>query len=166
MSMTDTLATRPFEEEALFNPALLVLLVRSAANEHEQRSSGRLLPTPLVYLLVPLALHGPTRRSLPRNVTAQMGEWIRSHPEALIGLDTRARALLGYTSAGLRLGLAHGALVARDSAIAAGPLRRRPPGMARTAEVDECVDKAGFLGRWFSEQPDWITVMAWWGLRP
>jgi hypothetical protein len=38
--------------------------------------------------------------------------------------------------------------------------------MARTAEVDECVEKAGFLGRWFSEQPDPITTLALWGLRP
>ena len=39
-------------------------------------------------------------------------------------------------------------------------------GMARSAEVDACIDKAGFLGRWFAEQPDALTVLALWGLRP
>ena len=158
--------TRPVEEVALFNPAFLALLVRRAADEHEQRSGGRGLPMMLVYVVVPLALHGPTRRALPSNVTAQMGEWIRAHPEAGVGLGQRAQALRPLVSAGLRLGLAHGLLSTEAGALRANTLRRRPRGMARTDEVDECVEKAGFLGRWFSEQPDPVTTMALWGLRP
>lgn len=158
--------TRPIEEMALFNPAFLALLCRRAADEHERRSSGRSLPTMLAYVVVPLALHGPTRRALPSNVTAQMGEWIRAHPEAAAGLGERARALRPLVSAGLRLGLAHGLLTAEAGALQANRLPRRPRGMARTAEVDECIDKAGFLGRWFSEQRDPVTTLALWGLRP
>jgi hypothetical protein len=158
--------TRPIEELALFNAAFLALLVRRAAEEHESRSGGRALPTMLAYVVVPLALHGPTRRTLPSNVTAQMGEWIRAHPEAAAGLGGRARALRPLVSAGLRLGLAHGLLTAKAGALRANTLPRRPRGMARSVEVDECVEKAGFLGRWFSEQPDPVTTMALWGLRP
>ncbi len=157
---------RPVEEIALFNPAFLALLARRAADEHEGRSGGRSLPTMLCYLAIPLALHGPTRRTLPSIVTAQMGEWIRSHPEATVGLARRARALRPMVSAGLRLGLAHGLLLADDTGLKAAALRRRPRGMPRSAEVDECIDKAGFLGRWCSEQPDPVTTLALWGLRP
>lgn len=165
MSITVT-DTRPVEELALFNAAFLALLARRAADEHVRRSGGRPLPTVLAYLALPLALHGPTRRTLPSNVTAQMGEWIRSHPEAAAGLGGRARALRPLVSAGLRLGLAHGLLTADAGTVRANALRRRPRGMARSVEVDECVDKAGFLGRWFSEQPDPVTALALWGLRP
>lgn len=70
---TAAVDTRPFEEEALFNPAFLALVVRDAAAEHMKRSEGQGLPTMLAYLMTPLALHGPTRRSLPNNVRAQMG---------------------------------------------------------------------------------------------
>jgi hypothetical protein len=158
--------TQPVEEFALFNAAFLALLVRRAADEHERRSGGRAFPAVLVYLALPLALHGPTRRALPSNVTAQMGEWIRAHPEGVAGLDERARALRPLVSAGLRLGLAHGLLISDAGALRANSLPRRPRGMARTVEVDECIEKTGFLGRWFSEQPDPVTTLALWGLRP
>jgi hypothetical protein len=95
-----------------------------------------------------------------------MGEWIRANPETLIGLGERARALRPLVSTGVRLGLTHGLLEPQAGALGARPLRRRPRGMARSREVNECIGKAAFLGRWFSEQPDWITAMAWWGLRP
>lgn len=158
--------TRPIEERALFNAAFLALLVRRATDEHERRSGGRPFPTMLAYLALPLALHGPTRRQLPSNVTAQMGEWIHAHPDAAAGLGDRARALRPLVSAGLRLGLAQGVLTADAGALRANALPRRPRGMARSTEVDQCIDKAGFLGRWFSEQPDPVTTLALWGLRP
>lgn len=158
--------TRPVEELALFNAAFLALLVRRAADEHERRSGGHPLSAMLVYLVLPLALHGPTRRQLPRNVTSQMGEWIRAHPDAAAGLGERVRALGPLVSAALRLGLTHGLLTSDAGALRANSLPRRPRGMSRSAEVDECIDKAGFLGRWFSEQPDPVTTLALWGLRP
>lgn len=165
--MSATVAdTQPVEEVALFNAAFVALLVRRAVDEHERRSGGRAFPTTLSYLAVPLALHGPTRRELPSNVTAQMGEWIRAHPEASVGLGARARVLRPLVSAGLRLGLAHGVLTTDAGTLRANALPRRPRGMARSTEVDECIDKAGFLGRWFSEQPDPLTTLALWGLRP
>lgn len=159
------LVTRPVEEEALFNPAFLALLVREAAAQHAQRSDGRPLPTLLAYLAAPLTLHGPTRRTLPINVTAQMGEWIRAHPEAVLGLADRARALRPLVSAGIRLGLTHGLLASRSGALGAGALPRRPRRMTRSDEVDACMAKAGFLGRWFADQPNTTTTMALWGLR-
>lgn len=158
-------STPPFEEEALFNPAFLALVVRAAVADHVLRSGGRGLPTVLAYVITPLALHGPTRRTLPSNVTAQMGEWIRSHPEALVGLSERTRALRPLVSVGVRFGLVHGLLRAQHGTIDAAALGRRPRGMARSDDVDACLTKAGFLGRWFAEQPDPTTAMAWWGLR-
>lgn len=158
--------TRPVEEQALFNPAFLALVIRRAAEEHEDRGGGRLLPVTLAYLVAPLALHGPTRRQLPTHVTTQMGEWIRNHPDASAGLDVRARALRPLVSAGLAMGLRHGLVVGEDGALRALAVRRRPRGMARSAEVDACIGKAGFVGRWFAEQPDALTVLALWGLRP
>lgn len=158
--------TRPVEELALFNAAFLALMLHRAVEDHEARSAGRAMPTALSYLIAPLALHGPTRRALPVNVRAQMGEWIGSHPQAVVDLGQRAQALRPLVSAGLRLALQHGLVAGESSGLHAQRLPRRPRGMARTAEVDECVEKAGFLGRWFSEQPDPITTLALWGLRP
>ncbi|MEA2371318.1 MAG: hypothetical protein QOH12_1712 [Solirubrobacteraceae bacterium] len=158
--------TRPVEELALFNPAFLALMLHRAVEEHESRSAGRPMPSVLSYLIAPVALHGPTRRALPINVRSQMGEWVRSHPEASLGLGNRARARRPLVSDGLRLGLQHGLLSTDGPGMRSSRLPRRPRGMARTTEVDKCIEKAGFLGRWFSEQPDSITTLALWGLRP
>lgn len=163
---TAAVDTRPFEEEALFNPAFLAMIVRDAAADHMKRADARGLPTVLAYLIAPLALHGPTRRTLPGNVTSQMAEWTRGHPEALIGLADRARALRPLVSDGIRLGLLHGLLRSSGGTLEAVPLGRRPRGMPRSEDVDACLVKSRFLGRWFAEQPDPITAMAWWGLRP
>lgn len=165
--MSPVADTLPVEELALFNSAFLALMARRAAEEHEARSGGRPLPTLIAYLALPLALHGPTRRLLPYNVTTQMGEWIRSHPDAAVGLGGRVRALRPLVSTGLKFGLTHGLLSTETGgSLHSMTLPRRPRRMARSTEVDKCVDKAGFLGRWFSEQPDPPTTLALWGLRP
>jgi Family of unknown function (DUF6521) len=158
-------APRPFEEEALFNPAFLGLLLRESAAQFEARSGGRALPVLLAYLTIPVALHGPTRQTLPRQVSARMGEWVRAHPALLSDLPVRALSLRPLVSAAACFALRHGLLEAKDGELRAGKLKRRPPGMPKSAEVDDCLSRAGFLGRWFSEQVDPTTTLAIWGLR-
>ena len=157
---------RPLEEAALFNPAFLALVAHDVAAGYEERSGGRLLPVALEYLALPLTLHGPTRRSLPRAVSTQMIEWIQTHPEARIGLATRARALRPLVSDGLRLAIGHAVLRSEGSCVRAGTVARRPRGLRLTDEVEECRAKAGLVGRWFANEPDMLTIMALWGLRP
>jgi hypothetical protein len=95
--MSTTAAPRPFEEEALFNPAFLSLLLRESAAQYSARSGGRDLPTVLAYLIAPVALHGPTREVLPTHVTAQMGEWVRAHPVCW-SISRAARAACAHWS--------------------------------------------------------------------
>jgi hypothetical protein len=156
---------RPFEEEALFNPAFLSLLLRESATQFSERSGGRDLPAVLAYLIAPVALHGPTRQALPTHVNAQMGEWVRAHPGVLVDLPNRARSLRPLVSIAVCFGLRHGVLGGGDGVLGAGTVKRRPRGMARSADVDNCFSRAGFLGRWFSEQTDATTTLAIWGLR-
>jgi hypothetical protein len=119
----------------------------------------------LAYLVTPLALHRPTRQALPTKKTTQMGEWVRHHPELLVDLGRHAHTLRPYVSAAACFGLRHSVLVSRDEGISAGLVKRRPRGMVRDTDVDDCVGRAGFLGRWFAGQPDAITTLAIWGLR-
>jgi hypothetical protein len=156
---------RPFEEEALFNPAFLSLLLRESATQFGERSAGKELPAVLAYLIAPVALHGPTRRVLPTHVNAQMGEWVRAHPSVLVDLPNRARSLSPLVSIAVCFALRHGVLGGGEGLLRAGTVKRRPRGMARSADVDDCLSRAGFLGRWFSEQADATTTLAIWGLR-
>jgi hypothetical protein len=163
--VSEAIATRPFEEEALFNPAFLSLLIRESAKEHKT-NGDRPLPTILAYLLAPLALHRPTRDALPTYVTTQVGEWVHQHPELLVDLDNHARSLRPFVSAAACFGLRHGVLMAETDGLGAGIVKRRPQGMPRDADVQDCLRCAGFLGRWFARQPDAVTLLAIWGLRP
>jgi len=163
--MSTTIVVRPFEEEALFNAAFVSVLLSETARQYDERSGGRAMPVILPYLVAPLALHRPTRDILPARVTTQMGEWVRAHPELLMDLGDRARSLRPLVSAGLCFGLRHGVLQSADGTLRAGPAQRRPRGMARSADVDSCIARAGFLGRWFVQQGDAVTTLAMWGLR-
>jgi hypothetical protein len=163
--MSASAVPRPFEEEALFNPAFLSLLLREAAKQFDERSGGRALPATLGYLITPVALHGPTRQALPTYVTAQMGEWVRAHPALLVDLAARARRLRPLVSTAACFGLRHGVLEREAGALRAGKIKRRPKGMDKSADVEDCLARAGFLGRWFSGQADATTTLAIWGLR-
>jgi hypothetical protein len=163
--MSTLVIARPFEEEALFNPAFISVLLRESAKHHEGRSRGRALPVILAYLAAPLALHRPTRQVLPTNVAAQMGEWVHAHPAVLVDLADRARSLRPLVSAGATFGLRHGVLRGEAGGLRAGSIKRRRRGMPRSKDVDDCMARAGFLGRWFAGQRDGTTTLAMWGLR-
>ena len=100
-----TIVARPFEEEALFNAAFVSVLLSEAAKQYDEKSGRHAMPVILPYLVAPLALHRPTREKLPARVTAQMGEWVRAHPELLVDLGDRARSLRPLVSAGVCFGL-------------------------------------------------------------
>ncbi len=102
-----SLSHAPCRGGGSLQPGFLASVVRAAAREHEQRSRGRPLPTVLVYLVVPLALHGPTRRHAAEQRDGADGRVDRSHPERWSGLAAGAGAAparLGRCP----LGLAHG----------------------------------------------------------
>lgn len=165
--MTSILDVGSSEEVALFNPAFLTRLLRSAVNDY-QRAQARDMPVPLAFLLIPLVLHKPTRHDLPTHASSQMQTWIREHPRHLAQLDVRVRGMRPFIGLAVGFGLQHGVLTSADGAIGAGTVKRRPRGHAEleSSEVDDCLRVASFLGRWFARQPDTATLLALWGLQP
>jgi len=155
------------EEIALFNPAFLSVLTYDATSDF-QKSASNPLPVVLPYLILPLALHRPTREDLPSTVAAQMQNWIQEHPRHLVDLDRRVVGLKPFVSASLRLALTHGVLTTERGRLMTGRLARRRRGAPETEsdEVAACRRTARFCGRWFARQPDVGTLLALWGLRP
>lgn len=155
------------EEMALFNPAFLARLLHGTAHEYE-KPSGNGLPVPLAFLSVPLALHKPTRDDLPRTSAALMQKWIREHPRHMARLSSRVLGLRPFTGLAIRFGIEHGVLTSQGGLLSGGSLLRRPRNLSsfETAEIEECMKAAQFLGRWFARQPDAATALAWWGLAP
>lgn len=160
-------SSTPTEELSLFNPAFVAVLEHAVIVGYASRNKNRAIPLALLYLAIPLVLHGPTRRALPTTVASQMAVWTQSHPEFLAGLPDRVRALRTYVNNGILLGLSHGVLLRSDlGQLTTGALKRRPRGFRITREVEECISKANFVGRWLGTQSDDLTALAFWGLRP
>jgi len=163
---TESSLAPPLEELALFNPAFLALLVYHAARDYGAATSGRSLPLPFAYVLVPVVLHRGTRELLPRIVTSQMAEWTQAHPELLAEFPDRVRWLVPLVGEACCFAIRYGVLIGEVEGLRAGELTRRSTRGLFTTEVEACIERARFCGRWFARQPDTISALAMWGLRP
>jgi hypothetical protein len=155
------------EEVALFNAAFIALLVREAAQGHaEQQRDSLGLPLVLAYLIVPLALHKPTRDVLPRTVASQMHEWVQNAPLVRVGLADRVRALRPLVGSAVAYGVGTGVVTADAGRLSARRRKTKPTGLWFSQDFEECFKTARFLGRWFERQSDVATALAIWGLKP
>lgn len=156
------------EEAYLLNPAFSAANLAAAQSGYESvRGSG--MAFPLMFMILPIVLHTPTRETLPTSIRTTMPAWLQDHAEARILFLERVRSLLPHTREALHFGLHHGLLTVDDeTGIRAAPTAAGIDKMLRstTGEVHECALKARFLGRWFGSTGSPATAMALWGIRP
>jgi len=94
-----------------------------------------------------MALHAPTRAALPRKVTVKLGSWLSANPLLRAGFPARASAVAPAVRAGLREGLRAGVLEIAGDRIAGHAPRRRPT-VDLSAEVEDILNRAEFVGGW------------------
>src|SRR5262245_13069905 len=87
---------RPSEIANNLNPAFCGWLLREATEGYCSVTPAG-IPFPLVFLILPVVLHRPTRALLPRSTVTALRPWLRAHPEARIGLAERAAELAEIT---------------------------------------------------------------------
>ena len=160
---------RPVEEANLFNPAFCVTLLARATDDYLKKV-GRSFPFALSFLVLPIVLHSGTRLSLPVSTVTSLLSWVQENRDQLVGFPTRVSRLRGITREALMFGVQHQTLVlTSDGGVALGGKRRsateRRTGLF-TEEARECVDRAGFVGRWFSSAGTTATIYAAWGVAP
>ena len=170
MTQTQSQITEPSlpdtEASALFNPAFCAVLLHRACAAFSSQA-GAPMPLTFAYLILPSALHLPTREALPKTSAASMATWLREHPLVLSELPARVRAFRDFTSQAIIYGLSRHVLVATDGRLSALSLQRRPRTLRPTQDWEACMRASEFLGRWIggsgSDEP---TTLAQWGLRP
>jgi hypothetical protein len=170
--MSDTTAPaqpaggRPAERDALYNPALIALILAQAATDHEKRS-GTGLPFSLAFLVAPIVLHGPTRSALPRQARKKMGEWLELHPVLRAGLARRATSLAPSVRAGVRYGLRGGAVALTDGVLTA-PSKPKVKGknIMLSDEVSDILKQANYVGGWFAMNGTPAAIYALWRVKP
>ncbi len=154
------------EAGALFNPAFCAVLLHKAVAGYVSHA-GDAMPVTFAFIILPSALHKPTRDALPRTIASSMWAWTTAQPVLLMGIAERARSLRKVTAAGLTYGLQRGVLVGSPGSIEAGELGRRPRTLRPTRDWAACVGAAEFIGRWFAASgADEATALAQWGVRP
>jgi hypothetical protein len=160
---------RVVEEANLFNPAFCAVLLAKAAEEYTKKTEQP-LPFPLAFLVLPVVLHRGTRAALPHSTISLLLSWVQDHREQLVNFSGRVHALQDITREALLFGVQHETLaVAGSGGIDVGARRqsateRRTP--LFTDEARECVDRAGFMGRWFAAAGTPATIYSAWGITP
>jgi len=157
---------RPIEVAHLLNPAFGALLLREAAVEYT-KATGTSIPFGLCFLILPLALHPPTRRALPSTTRSLLPQWLESHPELQALSAERMRRLSPYSREAILFGLQNG-LLSLDSEGSVGSAVKsvRDPFPSDVADPVECRAAARFLGRWFGKLANPALIFTLWGIRP
>lgn len=160
---------RVLEEANLFNPAFSATLLATAADEFAKKSQ-RPLPFTLIFLVLPIVLHQRTRSALPATTITALLPWIQDHREQLVDFSLRVQRLRAITQEAIVFGIQHSALALTQSGEIAVGAKRRTATEKRTDlftdEARECVDRAGFIGRWFAAAGTTATIYAAWGITP
>lgn len=166
MSIPTTQPVLDSETSVLFNPAFCAVLVNKASAGYEKKA-GRALPVIFAFLILPSALHKPTRDALPSTTASSMWGWLRANPVLLIDFADRVRTFQPFTAAAITYGLQHTVLKGSLGFLTAAKLNRRPRALYPTEDWLACLKAAEFLGKWFGgSETDEATTLAQWGVRP
>lgn len=148
--------------DGLLNPALVALLAREAAAGYGSEH-GAAMAWPLIFVAMPMVLHGPTREALPRTTATYLPNWAAANPLLTAGLAPRARSLAGHVRTGVRFGLRHGLLeLDGGGGLLPGPAR---PG-APEGSLLALHRSALLVGRWFGRSAEPASVFSVLRVRP
>ncbi len=160
---------RVVEEANLFNPAFCAVLLAKASEEFTKKTQQP-FPFALAFLVLPVVLHHGTRSALPGSTVTSLMPWIQEHREQLVNFAGRVQSLRAITREAILFGTQNETLaVAGSGGIAIGARRltatERRTGLF-TDEARECVERAGFLGRWLAAAGTPATIYSAWGIAP
>ena len=135
------------EAIALFNTVFTSeLLVHACWSKAEADGTG--LEWPTVFLVLPLALHPPTRQSLPSQRRVTLARWAVRHPDLLADIEPRVANMSEPTKRAVRHGVRVGRLGFEGARLVA--LKRpQPPGSAWPDELKISARAARLCGQWF-----------------
>lgn len=160
---------RAIEEANLFNPAFCVVLLAKAVEDYTKKAQQP-FPFSLAFLVLPVVLHRGTRNALPGSTISSLLTWIQDHRAQLVDFPGRIKSLREITKETILFGIQHGTLAIADSGgIVVGPRKQSATAKRTnlfTDEARDCVDRAGFLGRWFAAAGTPATIYSAWGVAP
>jgi hypothetical protein len=160
---------RAVEEANLFNPAFCAMLIAKACKEYAKKGQEP-LSFPLAFLILPLTVHPITRAALPYSTVTSLLSWTQERRGDLVEFGAHTRRLLPYSREAIMFGLANNMLTLDESGrVNTGKSYVTPTEKKIelfTAEVRDCLDRAGFVGRWFAGAGTASTIYSVLGVTP
>ena len=162
-------SNRVVEEANLFNPAFCAVVITQTCDDYVKKTRHS-MPFALTFLSLPIILHRATRQALPNSTVTSLLPWIQEHREQLVDFSLRVQRLRDITREAVLFAAQH-EFLALDSGggLSMGPKRKTVTDRRTelfTAEARECIERAGFLGRWLAAAGTTPTIFAAWGIAP
>jgi hypothetical protein len=155
----------------LLNPAFCTILLQNAVRGYQsQKSEG--MPSPLIFLILPLVLHPKTTETLPNTIKKGFHSWLKDNPEVIVGFSTRAENLIPHTKEALAFGIKSKIFEisdAGDIAVAKHKILRKTmlrEIWTKKSESYRCYSSAKFIGKWLSKIKEESTIFIALGVRP
>lgn len=149
------------EALALFNPPLSAVAIAWAAREC-RREGGLELPFPFAFLILPMALHEPTRDSVLASPRLSFGTWAQRNQRLIDSFPRRAFVMIEPTRRSLRFGVRFDFLEISAGGVSAGA---RIPSLANASEEAQGSIKASqTIGKWLS-RTNAVTAFSLLGIR-
>lgn len=165
----ETWSARATEVANLFNPAFCAMLVAKACKDYTKKTREPLAFS-LAYLVLPIVLHPRTRTALPYSTVTSLLSWTQEHRADLVEFGAHARVLGPYTREAIMFGVANDTLMLDESGgVATGSAYVTPAEKKTehfTPEVRDCLNRAGFVGRWFAGAGTPATIFSAFGVAP
>lgn len=155
---------RPIEAN-LVNPAFCALVLRQSIEGYRQMASKG-MDFSLAFLVLPVVLLKATRDILPTTIATKLHVWIQRHHEVRIGFAQHMQNLVPITKEALLFGMQHEAFkLDEQGALVVGLRALEPYEATPYSEVDDCLKKAFFMGRWFADAGSPASVVAAWDVK-
>lgn len=158
-------AQRPIEVANLLNPAFTSLLLSEGVLRYV-KTAGQSMPFPLAFLLLPIALHPPTRGRLPGSTAALLHNWLEKNASVQEEASRIVERMVPYSREALMWGAQHDLLSFDNQAGIFARSKTLRDVFPKGSEAAECRDAARFLGTWFAKTSDVSLLFSLWGIRP
>ncbi|MCA0431872.1 MAG: DUF6521 family protein [Proteobacteria bacterium] len=158
---------RPPEEARNLNPAFCAELIsRTITEYYKARKAPMSLAT--AFLILPLTLHGPTRKILPGRANTAFASWVATNNPLLADLPGRVSRLRPVSREALLFSVRHCLNALADGGIIPGtkPIKLAVRPTPTTDDVNEARSASALLGRWFATQPNEGTILQGFGIAP
>jgi hypothetical protein len=121
-------------------------------------------------LVLPIVLHEATRDALPNSTLTALLPWVQDNRERLVGFAGRVQNLREISREAVLFGLQNDILTLNENGELAIGGSRKTATPARTPlftdEARTCVERSGFIGRWFAATGTTANIFSAWGVTP